>query len=96
MFEAENRIHFVNQNIMSVIRFYSGPVKFTIGWLDKVDRTIGQHLTRQGMLMKRGMETSRLYTSQDDMVMSFKSRVGVYPVEIVDSSCSTSGDHLPE
>ena len=25
-FEARNRIHFINQNVMSLIRFYSGPV----------------------------------------------------------------------
>ena len=31
VFEARNWIHFVNQNVMSVIRFYSGPVKFTLG-----------------------------------------------------------------
>ena len=33
VFDARNWIHFVNQNIMSVIRFYSGPVKFTPGGL---------------------------------------------------------------
>ena len=33
-FEARNWIHFINQNVMSVVRFYSGPVKFTTGWLD--------------------------------------------------------------
>ena len=54
----------MNQNIMSIVRFYSGPVKFTLGWLDGVDRTIRQHLNNQGMLMKRGMATSRLYRSQ--------------------------------
>ena len=61
VFEARNRIQFVNQNIMSVIRFYSGPVKFTLGWLDRIDKMIRQHLTSQGLLMKRGMATSRLY-----------------------------------
>ena len=50
--EAKNGIHFVNQSVTSVIRFFSGPVNFTIGWLDKVDRTIHQHLTSQGLLMK--------------------------------------------
>ena len=35
VFEAKNWIQFINQNIMSVIRFYSGPVKFTLGWLDR-------------------------------------------------------------
>ena len=67
VFEARNRIHFINQNVMSVVRFYSGPVKFTLGWLDRMDRLIRQHLTQQGMLMKRGMATSRLYMSPDDM-----------------------------
>ena len=45
MFEARNWIHFINQNVMSDIRFYSGPVKFTLGWLDRIDRLIRQHLT---------------------------------------------------
>ena len=31
VFEARNWIQYVNQNIMSVIRFYSGPINFTIG-----------------------------------------------------------------
>ena len=62
-FEARNWIHYVNQNIMSVVRFYSGPVKFTLGWFDRVDRTIRQHLTEQWMLMKLGMATNRLYMS---------------------------------
>ena len=30
---------------------------------------IRQHLTNQGLLMKRGMATSRLYMSPDDMGM---------------------------
>ena len=77
-FEARNWIHFINQNIMSVIRFYSGPVKFTLGWLDRMDRTIRQHLTQQGMLMKRCIATSRLYMSQDDTRMGLKSCVAVY------------------
>ena len=33
VFEARNWIHFINQNVMSVVRFYSGPVKFTFGGL---------------------------------------------------------------
>ena len=37
VFDARNWIHFINQNIMSVVRFYSGPVKFTLGWLDRID-----------------------------------------------------------
>ena len=83
VFEARNWIHFINQNVMSVIRFYSGPVKFTLGWLDSVDRTIRQHLTSQGMLMKRGMATSRLYMKPEDMGMGLKSSVGVYLLELV-------------
>ena len=66
-FEAKHRIHFINQNVMSVVGVYSGPVKFTIGWVDRVDRMIRQHLTQQGMLTKRGMATSRLYMKPDDM-----------------------------
>ena len=53
VFDFMNWIHYINRNTMSVVRFYSGPVKFTLGWLDRVDKTIRQHLTRQGMLMKR-------------------------------------------
>ena len=68
---------------MSVVRFYSGPVKFTLGWLDRIDRTIRQHLTKKGMLMKRGMATSRLYMNHDDMCMGLKSCVGVYLIELV-------------
>ena len=74
---------YVNKNIMSVVRFYSGPVKFTIGWLDRIDKTIRQHLTKQGMLMKRDMAMSYLYMSPDDMGMGLKSCVGVYLVELV-------------
>ena len=69
VFEARNRTHFINRNIMSVIRFYSGPVKFTLGRLFMTDRMIRQHLTSQGMLMKRGMATSSLYVSPDDIGM---------------------------
>ena len=63
VFEARNWTLYVNQNITSVVRFYSGPVKFTLGWLDKIDKMIRHHLTQQGPLMKRGMATSRLYMS---------------------------------
>ena len=61
VFESRNWVHFINQNAMSVIRFYSGPVKFTLGSLDRIDQLIRQRLIRQWMLMKRGMATSRLY-----------------------------------
>ena len=83
IFEARNWIYYVNLNVMSVVRFYSGPVKFTLGWLDRVDMMIRQHLTCQGMLMKRGMATSRLYMKPDDMGMGLKSCVAVYLLELV-------------
>ena len=83
VFESRNWIQYVNQNIMSVIRFFSGPVKFTLGWLDRMDRLIRQHLTKQGMLMKRGMATSRLYMKPDDMGMGLKSSVAVNLLELV-------------
>ena len=44
-FEFKNWINYINQNVMNIVRFYSGPVKFTLGWLDRMDRTIRQHLT---------------------------------------------------
>ena len=47
-FESRNWIHFINQDVMSVVRFYSGPVKFTLGWLDRIDMMIRQHLVKQG------------------------------------------------
>ena len=47
VFEARNWIQYINQNVMSVIRFFSGPVKFTLGCLDRVDMTNRQHLTSQ-------------------------------------------------
>ena len=68
---------------MSVVRFSSGPVKFTLGWLDRIDMMIRQHLAQQGMLMKRGMATSRLYMKPDDMGMGLKSSVVVYLLELV-------------
>ena len=83
VFETRNWIHYINQNVMSVVRFYSGPVKFTLGWLDRMDRTILQHLTQEGMLMKREMATSRLYMKPEDMGMGLRSCVGVYLVELV-------------
>ena len=83
VFETRNRIHFINQNVMSVIRFYSGPVKFTLGWLDRMDRMIRRHLTQQGMLMKRGMATSRLHMKPEDTGIGLKTCVGVYLVELI-------------
>ena len=68
---------------MSVVRFYSGPVKFTLGWLERMDKTIRQHLTSQGMLMKRGMATSRLYMKPEDTGMWLKSAAVVYLLELV-------------
>ena len=82
----------MNQNIMSVVRFYSGPVKFTLGWLDRIDKMIRRHLTQQGLLMKRGMATSRLYMSPEDMGMGLKSSVGVYLLELVRILLQTSGE----
>ena len=96
VFEARNRIHFINQNVMSVVRFYSGPVKFAIGRLDRMDKTIRKHVTQQGMLMKRGMATSRLYMSPDDMGMGLKSCVGVYLLELVRLLLKYKWAHLPE
>ena len=83
MFETRNWIYFINQNVMSLVRFLSGPVKLTLGWLDRMDRTIRQHLTKQGMLMKRGMATNRLYMSPEDMGLGLKSCVAVYLLELV-------------
>ena len=68
---------------MSLVRFYSGPVKFTLGWLDRIAKMIRQHLTKQGMLMKRGMATSRLYMGPGDMGMGLKSSVAVSLLELV-------------
>ena len=82
-FESRNWVQYLNQNIMSVVRFYSGPVKFTLGWLDRIDKLIRQHLTQQGMLMRRGMEASRLYMKPDDMGLRLKSCVGVYLIALV-------------
>ena len=83
VFEAKNRIHFINQNVMSVVRFFSGPVEFTLGWLERIDRTIRQHMTRQGMLMKRWLTTARLYMKPEDKALGLKSRVGVYLLELI-------------
>ena len=83
VFEVKNWIHFINQNVMSVMRFYSGPVKFTLGWLDRVDKTISLHLTTKVMLMKRGMATSSIYMKTDDKGIGLKSCVGVYLLELV-------------
>ena len=52
-FESRNWVRYVNKNIVSIVRFYSGPVRFTIGWLDGIDKMIRQHLTHQWALMKR-------------------------------------------
>ena len=82
VFEKRNWNQF-NQNIMSVIRFFSGPVKFTLGWLDGIDKMVRQHLTCQGMQMKRGMATSRLYMSPKVMGLGLKSCVAVYLLELV-------------
>ena len=83
VFEARNGIRFINQNVMSVVRFYSGPVEFTLGWLDRSDMIIRQHLTSQEMLMKRGMATRCLYMKPDYMGFGPKSCVGVYLLELI-------------
>ena len=83
MFEARNKIHYANQKVMNVVLFFSGPVKFTIGWLDRIDMLIRQHLTWQGMLMKLGMATSRLHMKPNDMGLGLKSCVAVYLLELV-------------
>ena len=67
---------------MSVVRFFSGPVKFTIGRHDHVDRLIRQHMTSQGVLMKREMATRRLYLKPDDTGMGLKICVDVFHVEL--------------
>ena len=48
VFEARNWIYFINQNVMNVVRFYSGPVKFILGWLHRVDKLIRHHITSKG------------------------------------------------
>ena len=83
VFVAKNWIRYINQNVMSIIRFYSGSVKLTLGLLDQIDRMIRQHLIQQGLLTKRGMATSRLYMMPEDMGMGLKSCVGVYLLELV-------------
>ena len=90
VFKVMNGVKFINQNMMSVIRFYSGPVKFTLGWLDRIDKMIRQRLTKVGTLMKRGMATSLLYTKPEDM--GLKSCVAVYLSSSSESSSSTSGE----
>ena len=42
-FESRNRVQYVNQITVSVVQFYCGPVKFTLGWLDRIDVLISQH-----------------------------------------------------
>ena len=71
-FEARNWIHSVNRNVLSVVKFNSGPVKFTRRWLDRIDRTIHKRLIQQEMLLKRGMATSHLYMKSDAMGMGLK------------------------
>ena len=44
---------------------------------------IRQHLTKQGLLMKRGMATSRLCMKPNDMGLGLKSCVGVYLLELI-------------
>ena len=44
---------------------------------------IRQRLTPQGMSMKRGMATSRLYMNPDGMGLGLKSAVAVFLLELV-------------
>ena len=76
-------IRFINQIVMSVVQFFSRPVKFALEWLDRIDKTIRQHQTMKGMLMKRGMAISGLYTSLNDMGIGLKSCVAVYLLDLV-------------
>ena len=48
-----------------------------------MDMMIRKHLTGQGMLIERGMATSRLYMKPDDMGLGLKSCVAVYLIELV-------------
>ena len=48
VFESRNWIQFINKNVMSVIRFFSGPVKITLGWLDRIEGMIRHHKTNEG------------------------------------------------
>ena len=73
----------IDRNTMTAVRFFSGPVRFTIGWHDRNDHMLRQHLTGRGMLMKTGMTTSRLYMKPDDMGLGLKICVAVYVVELV-------------
>ena len=68
-----------------LVCFRAECVKFTLGWLDRIDRTVRQHMTQQGMMvmMIRGMATSRIYMSPDDIGMRLKSSVCVYLLELV-------------
>ena len=92
VFEAKNWINLVDQNVMSVIRFFSGPVKFTLGWLGRMDKLIRQHLTVKGLLMKRGMASSRPFMNPDDMGMGLKTVSLSTSSSSSDSSSSTSGE----
>ena len=56
---------------------------------------IRQHLTKQGLLMKRGMATSRLYMKPDDMGTGLKSCVGEYLLELKNLPPVQVGNHLP-
>ena len=38
VFEARNWTQYANQNFMSVTRFFCGPVKFTLWWLDRIEK----------------------------------------------------------
>ena len=95
MFE-KNWVLYINQNVMGVVRFYSGPVKLTLAWLDRIDHIIRQHLANQGLAMKRGTATSRLYMKTDDMGVGLKVLLPCISRNWSGSSCSSSGEPSSE
>ena len=80
---------------MSVVRFCSGPVKFALGWLDKINSMIRQHLTQQGMLMKMNgnklplHEARRHGNGPEELCWSIPLGAGENPPPI------QVGNHLP-
>ena len=75
VFESRSRILFINQNVTSVVRFFSWPVQFTFRWLDRIDKTIRKHLSQQEK-MKILMATSRLFMSPNDMGWVSRASLG--------------------
>ena len=48
-----------------------------------MDMMIRLHLTKQGMLMKRGMATSRLYMRPEDIGVGIENYMGVFLLDLV-------------